>query len=179
MAVIDKLVAAERLIETAVAMADRQDDPLGTHVVASSALSLLRELVTSQGDDYVARLLKEASFRGAQAKLQGTPTGLPQSDVIDEIVNKIARGIEAGAVKTTEDIIIVTPKQEVRSYLDYIFKPYNFLKHADRDPLATLDEGDFDPEGALTHAMTAYLMARGDGKLPETFADFLKKRGVL
>lgn len=179
MAIVDKLTAAERLMQNAVDMIDRKDDPLAIHVVASSALSLLRELVGTSGDDYVAQLIKDGVFRAAQAKLQGLPTGMPDAEAIDHIVETVTHGIEAGAIKSAADIVIVTPKKEVRAWLDYIFKPYNFLKHADRDPLATLDESDFDPEGALAHAVTAYLMARGDGKLPETFTAFLKKQGIL
>lgn len=179
MAIVDKMTAAERLMQNAVDMIDRKDDPLAIHVVASSALSLLRELVGTSGDDYVARLIKDGLFRAAQSKLQGLPTGMPESETIDHIVETVVRGIEEGGWKTAADVVIATPKNEVRAWLDYIFKPYNFLKHADRDPLATLDEGDFDPEGALAHAMTAYLMSRGDGKLPEPFTVFLKKQGIL
>lgn len=179
MAIIDKMTAAERLIQSAVDMLDRKDDPLAVHVVASSALSLLRELVGVSGDDYVAQLLNEAVYRAAQAELQGLPTGMPDSEELDAIVNTVVAGIQAGAVKSPADIIITTPQKEIRAWLDYIFKPYNFLKHADRDPLATRDEADFDPEGALAHAMTAYLMARGDGKLPEPFTVYLKKQGIL
>ncbi len=179
MAIVDKMTAAQRLIQSAVEMLDRKDDPLAVHVVASSALSLLRELVGAEGDDYVARVLNEALFRAAQAQLQGLPTGMPEAQEIEEIVDRVVAGIEAGAVKSPTDIIITTPKKEVRAWLDYIFKPYNFLKHADRDPLATREEADFDPEGALAHAMTAYLMARGDGRLPETFTAYRKKQGIL
>ena len=179
MAIVDKMTAAERLMRSAIDMLERKDDPLAVHVVATSALSLLRELVATEGDDYVARLLNEAVFHAAQAKLQGLPTGLPETQAVDDIVDKIVGGIEAGAVNSPADIVIVTPKKQIRAWLDYIFRPYNFLKHADRDPLATLDEADFDPEGALAHAMTAYLMVRGDGQLPEPFTVFLKKQGIL
>src|SRR3546814_14799812 len=72
-----------------------------------------------------------------------------ESETIDHIVDMVVRGIDEGGWKTATDVVIATPKKEVRAWLDYIFKPYNFLKHADQDPLATLDESDFDPEGAL------------------------------
>ena len=149
MTIVDKMTAAERLILTAVDMLGRKDDPLAVHVVASSALSLLRELVASQGNDYVSQVIKEGVYRSALAKIQGAPAGMPDSDILDSVVNSVAEGIEAGAVKSAGDIVIVASKKTVWSYLDYIFKPYNFLKHADRDPLATLDEADFDPEGAV------------------------------
>src|SRR3546814_4262894 len=100
---------------------------------------------------------------------------MPESETVDHIVETVVLGIEEGGWKTAADVVIATPKKEVRAWLDYIFKPYNFLKHADRDPLATLAERDFDPEGALAHAMTDYLMARGDGKIHETFTALLKR----
>src|SRR3546814_16654663 len=104
---------------------------------------------------------------------------MPESETVDHIVETVVLGIEEGGWKTATDVVIATPKKEVRAWLDYIFKPYNFLKHADQDPLATLAESDFDPEGALAHAMTAYLMARGDGELTDTFSVFLTKPWVL
>src|SRR3546814_16750620 len=74
-AIVDKMTAAERLMQNAVDMIDRKDDPLAIHVVASSALSLLRELVATSGDDYVTQLVKDGLFRAAQSKIQVLPTG--------------------------------------------------------------------------------------------------------
>src|SRR3546814_6418267 len=85
MTIVDKMTAAERLMQNAVDMIDRKDDPLAIHVVASSALSLLRELVGTRGDDYVAQLIKDALFRAAQSKIQGLPTGMPESETVDKI----------------------------------------------------------------------------------------------
>src|SRR3546814_136054 len=146
-------------MQNAVDMIDRKDDPLAIHVVASSALSLLRELVATSGDDYVTQLVKDGLFRAAQSKIQGLPTGMRESETIDHIVDTVVRGIDEGGWKTATDVVIATPKKEVRAWLDYIFKPYNFLKHADQDPLATLDESDFDPEGAFANAMKEDLLA--------------------
>src|SRR3546814_14311863 len=113
------------------------------------ALSLLRELVGTRGDDYVAQLIKDALFRAAQSKIQGLPTGMPESETVDHIVETVVLGIEEGGWKTAADVVIATPKKEVRAWLDYIFKPYNFLKHADREPLATLDESDLDRKSVV------------------------------
>lgn len=108
--IVDKMTAAERLILTAVDMLERKDDPLALHVVASAALSLLRELVASQGNDYVSQVIKEGVYRSALAKIQGAPAGMPDSDILDSVVNSVAEGIEAGAVKSAEDIVIVASK---------------------------------------------------------------------
>src|SRR3546814_7842376 len=75
-----------------------------------------------------------------------------ESETIDDIVDTVVRGIDEGGWKTATDVVIATPKKEVRAWLDYIFKPYTFLKHADQDPLATLAESDFDPEGEIGRA---------------------------
>src|SRR3546814_20118771 len=79
MTIVDKMTAAERLMQNAVDMIDRKDDPLAIHVVASSALSLLRELVGTRGDAYVAQLIKEALFRAAPLTIQGLPPGRTES----------------------------------------------------------------------------------------------------
>src|SRR3546814_2943667 len=76
-------------MQNAVDMIDRKDDPLAIHVVASSALSLLRELVATSGDDYVTQLVKDGLFRAAQSKIQGLPTGMRESETIDHIVDTV------------------------------------------------------------------------------------------
>src|SRR3546814_16330995 len=96
MTIVDKMTAAERLMQNALDMIDRKDDPLAIHVVASSALSLLRELVGTRGDDYVAQLIKDALFRAAQSTIQGLPTGLPESETVDHIFETVVHGIESG-----------------------------------------------------------------------------------
>src|SRR3546814_9879022 len=122
MTIVDKMTAAERLMQNAVDMIDRKDDPLAIHVVASSALSLLRELVGTRGDDYVAQLIKDALFRAAQSKIQGLPTGMPESATVDHTVEPVVLGIEEGGWKTAADVVIATPKQEDRARHDYILK---------------------------------------------------------
>src|SRR3546814_19849043 len=88
MAIVDKMTAAERLMQNAVDMIDRKDDPLAIHVVASSALSLLRELVATSGDDYVTQLVKDGLFRAAQSRLQCLPTGMRASETIDHKIGR-------------------------------------------------------------------------------------------
>src|SRR3546814_11259530 len=103
MANVDKMTAAERLMQNAVDMIDRKDDPLAIHVVASSALSLLRELVATSGDDYVTQLVKDGLFRAAQSKIQGLPTGMREPETIDHIVDTVVRGTEEGGGKRPDE----------------------------------------------------------------------------
>src|SRR3546814_9951197 len=58
-------------------------------------------------------------------------------------------------------------------------RPFNFLKHAQRDPLATLDDLDVDPVGTIVHALTAFSMVCPEQKLPDQIAPFHSKHGVM
>lgn len=179
MPAIDKPTAAERMIVSAIAMSDRGDDPLAIHVVASSALNLLRELIEKSGDDYIANVLKLGVFALASAKRKGEPLPLPTNAEMDALIDKVMGGIEAGEVGEASDLTINLTIDERRNLIGYIIRPFNFLKHAQRDPLATLDESDFDPDGAIIHALTAFSMICPGKPLPDTIAPFLEKHGLL
>jgi len=179
MAAIDKASAAERMIVSAIIMADRGEDRLAIHVVAASALNVLRDLIEKSGDEYVEQAFKIGLFAMATARLRGETLNLPTNDMIDEIVANVAGGIDAGEVKEPADLILALDAAQRRAMLGYIVKPYNFLKHADRDPLATLDEGDIDPDGAISHALSALTMVLPGKALPETVRPYLEKHGLL
>lgn len=178
MAVIDKLKAAERLIVAGIGMSERDEDPLSIHVVASSTLSLLRELIQANGDNYAGRVLKEGLFYAASFELAGKPVPLPTTPEIDALIGDVAAGIDAGQIKVPDDITVTLDMNELRDLLAYITRPFNFLKHAQRDPLATLDEDDVDPQGTLIHALTAYGMLRPGHEWPDTITSFLAKHGL-
>lgn len=80
----------------------------------------------------------------------------------------VIAGIEAGAVREAADLVITLSAAEQRRLLDYIVRPYNFFEHADRDPLATLEEDDIDPDGVIGHALTALTMISPGKRLPDT-----------
>lgn len=152
MAAIDKMAAAKRMIVAAILMSERDDDPLASHVVASSAFNPLRELIESNGDNYVEKVFKRGIFCAATAQINGTPLSLPTNPEIENLIGGLAKDIVDGKVNEPSDLTVNLNQQELRKILDYITQPYNFLKHADRDLLATLDESDFDPKGAIgTH----------------------------
>jgi hypothetical protein len=176
---INKPEAAERLIIAAIGMSDRGEDSLATHVVASSALNLLRELIEAGGDNYVEQVLKLGLFSAASARLKGDPITLPTNPQIDALIEKVMGGLKAGEVTQPSDLTVTLDKEELRKLLDYITRPFNFLKHAQRDPLATLDDEDVDPDGTIVHALTAFSMVCPAQKLPDQIAPFLAKHGVM
>lgn len=79
MAEIDKATAAERLVVSAIIMAERGEDPLAIDVVAASALNVLCDLIKKAGDEYVEQVLKIGAFTIASARLKGEPTRLTRS----------------------------------------------------------------------------------------------------
>lgn len=178
MAVIDKAAAAERMVVSAIVMLEHGQDPLAIHVVAASALRVLRDLIENSGDDYVEQVLKVGAFTIASARREGRSVTLPSNADIEVVIENVMAGMDAGRVNQASDLVVQLNKQERWRMLDYIVTPYNFLKHADRDPLATLDESDVDPEGAISHALTALTMVCPGKQLPVQVGPFLEKLGL-
>ena len=176
---VDKLTAAERLIVAGIAMLGRGDDPFATQVVGASALNMLRELIQQGGENYSERVMKEGLFYVATTRLNGDEVAIPTSPEMDAIVEKVIEGINAGHVEKPSDLILDLDAEGLRKLLDYITRPFNFLKHAQRDPLATLDEGDVDPKGAIIHALTALKMLDPGRDMPEQIAPFLKENDLM
>jgi hypothetical protein len=179
MTVIDKVAAAERMVVSAILMSERNDDPLAIHVVAASALNVLRDLIKSSGDNYVAQVLQQGLFAAAKAHLGGTPLSLPINPEMQVLIEKLAQDIDAGKVCIPSDLTVNLTGGELHAMLNYITKPFNFLKHADNDPLATLDESDFDPKGAIGHALTALTMVCPKKSLPVEIKPYLEKYDLI
>src|SRR3546814_13808025 len=76
-------------------MSDRGEDALATHVVASSALNLLRELIEAGGENYVEQVLKLGLFSAASARLKGDPITLPTNPQINALNETVAGGLKA------------------------------------------------------------------------------------
>lgn len=179
MSKIDKPTAAERMIVNAILMVERNDDPLAIHVVASSALNLLRELIKISGNNYMEQVFRLGTFAAANAKISGNPISIPNNPKFENLIERLARDIEAGAVNGPSDLSINLNQNELHKLLKYITTPYNFLKHADEDPSATLDESDFDPQGAIGHAVTALTIACPDKPLPDKIKTYLERLNLI
>ncbi|WP_286869161.1 hypothetical protein, partial [Sphingobium sp.] len=86
----------------------------------------------------------------------------------------VIAGIEAGAVREAADLVITLSAAEQRRLLDYIVRPYNF-----RDPLATPEEDDIDPDGVIGHALTALTMISPGEPLPDKIKPYLERHAPL
>jgi len=161
---IDKSQAAERLIVSAIEMIENGSDPLASHLVATSALGLLRDLMRQDDKEYVTELLKTGMFTLAQSRANGEDLNLPVPPEIAAQIDELADSIAKGEVTSVDDLSAT--KEEPWKLLGYIVNPSNFLKHA-------------DPEGAVQHALTAYTFVRPGDPLPDQIKPYLKRHDLL
>jgi len=168
---LTKQAAARRLISSAVIFARVEGDPLAIHLLAASALNMLRELLRGRGPDYVARAMIEGLFRAASCVARGEPAPFPTDAYTYELLREIADGIVSGHLQSVDDIN-VTGRSIEFEHLKHITGPFNFLKHADRDPLEHLNESAFRPVETILHAVCAYAMIFPDQRLDTHVANF-------
>ncbi|WP_226698828.1 hypothetical protein [Qipengyuania gaetbuli] len=177
MAKIDKAEAGKRLIVAAIKMVERGDEPLASHLVATSALNVLRDLITHRGQEYVTEIVKRGMFSLAEAQSKGLPLGFEVPEELAGVIEKLSEAIREGKVTKAEELTFEHEKPW--EMLAYLLRPTNFVKHADRDPDATIDEEEVDPEDAIGQALAAYSMLRPDDQLPEETEEYLKRRGFI
>lgn len=176
--IITKLEAADRLIVNGVSMSLRGADPLAIHVVACSALNVLRDLIRHQGDDYTKWVLRQGLYSTAILHIKGEASSIDVDPKNAELISNVIKAVEAGEIKSPEEISINMDGKECRKMLDYLYTPYNFLKHADNDPNQTIDIGAFDAVAALINAITAFSRLCPEKPVSEEVATFLAKHGL-
>lgn len=155
-ATMTKQAAARRLIEGAARMSAVGEDAVAVHVVAASALNLLRELLAQRGPGLVEQLMQAGIYQTALLRMQGGQ--VPEHPEFERQLDLIIEAIEAGIVTEPADINLLMGPHSERGLLDPMLRPFNFLKHAQKDPLATLNEADVKPVEALNLAIVAYMM---------------------
>ena len=159
---INKEAAAERLVIAAVQMCERGDEPLAIHVVAMSALSVLRELIARRGDSFGTRSLGATIYYAATQKLAGHeyPKSLDEdfNSVLHDAADVVAAAISAGQVSHPDELDLYLPKHVEQTFYSLITAPFNYLKHADRDGEQLLATDDVDPTLATVNAIAALNM---------------------
>jgi len=174
---LTKQAAAHRLIASSIRMANDGEDALARHVVAASAVNLLRELIADRGPNLTEHALQYSFYSQAMARIDGRPTGFENEEAVCAIVDRIVEAINAGQVKSYMDLRVEVSAAEERRMLDSILRPFNFLKHAQRDPLATLNQDDVNPLHALQVAIAAYyFLFPGETMTPDILA-FVESEG--
>ena len=91
---------------SAIIMAECGEDPLAIHIIAASALNVLRDLIKKAGDEYVEQVLKIGAFTIASARLKSEPVDLSTNAEMDAVVENVIGGIEAGEVTQPADLVI-------------------------------------------------------------------------
>lgn len=158
---LNKLGAAERQIHAAIDMFEADLDPLATFVVAASARKLLSELKAKRGGEHTADLLRWSLFYmardlrlGRLAQEEVDRTGL--ADVIADIVGAMV----AGSIETVDDLHVVKDFSD-RAYWAEQNRPFNSLKHADRDHSAFLNIATVDAERTIVEAGALFKQLTG------------------
>lgn len=176
---LTKQAIAVRLIRSAVISYLRDDDKLAVFLLARSAMRILHDLSEHRDADSIELNLKRGFFYWAKELSENQFQG---PDEIRENLEPLALNIVKGRLSKPEEIDLKgytdTQKKEVLSRIN---KEYNFIKHADRDPIASINEGDVDHVLALQMACQSlfdlfpnveffeaylfkYLMQRKNGK---------------
>jgi hypothetical protein len=170
---LTKQAAAHRLIQSAVRLCENADDALAAHLVAGSALGLLRDLVAKRGQSYSSRAWAESMFYAARNHKEGKRTPFDDDPQLARVIRLICKGIEDGSLTSAEDVKVRMSLQAEKQLLAHISQPTNFLKHADRDPNNLIDLADVKPIEATMHAITAYAMLFPKDRIPAELEKFV------
>lgn len=139
---------------------------------ASSALSILRELLNRRGASFQQRVLTEAFYHYAQLKIAGEP--LPDlGDELHRVVAEIAAAIQHGTIRSATDLTLNLDQSDERQLLQHIIKPFNFLKHANKDPADLLLEEEVKPVEATIYAISAFALLFPQDALPDDVREFI------
>ena len=167
-----KITAAFRLICAAIEMYRQNIDRAATLVVAASALNLLRELLSKRGPSFETLWWRQIILLYAEGVNQGRK--IPDHfAVAGEAIAFIAEAIEDGHISSMADVDLHIPRQLGSEWLNPIYGPYNFLKHADRDPEALLSEEAIEAGDAILLAIHAYELLFPGEVPPSPLPEFL------
>lgn len=106
-ATLTKQAAAYRLILSGIRMIDGGEDPVATHVVAASAMNLLRELLAESKIGLADNLLQAGLYKSAKDRMDGKDTSFPKGEQFEPILEEIIKAIEEGHVNGPEDIQLI------------------------------------------------------------------------
>ena len=173
--VLNKEAAAHRLIVAAVEMCERADEPLAIHVVAASALNILRELIRKRGTTYGSEAFKAMLIHAAQQKQQGINVFSFDHDELNELVDYVSQLLIDDKIDTLDDLGYSMSWNVEKELLKSITEPFKFLKHADRDSNSLLPEGEVEPVLATMSAISAFAILFPNQLLSDSVRSFLKK----
>ncbi len=179
---VRKEAAAQRQLDAAIRMMLANEDDLAIHTLAAAAYQIIRDLKEKK---HGRGELRERFALGlflfakdlASGKLQTLPPEIgPESlrKMIYGISDRIKRGevADGKGVLTLLNISVA----EKNAFWSKFNLPAGFLKHADRQPSATLALDELSNDLLLMQATTAYVELMGT-ETPEMLAYFIYRGG--
>lgn len=169
-----KLAAALRLIQAAIQMEEQGVDRMATLVVAASALNMLREILKKRGTTFEMRTVQSMLWVWAQntSARQGIFYEAV-SEIVEPFLDRINEFIKSGFYTSYADIEIENPGGMSAFFLNPVYGPYNFLKHADRDTEHLLAETDIQASDAIMLSIAAYNSVFPSEVPPEPLASYM------
>ena len=164
--VINKLEAARRQIDAAIRMTFDNEDELAIHTVAAAGYRILREILAKRGRHDLEELLRIGVYSWSESLAHGKLSdnelkylkSLEPPWVFD-LVSNVADAIRLNGEKITPDDVPAFLGQEGKiQHYRSMSQTADFLKHADRDPKATLSLKDVNNSELILHASVAYYL---------------------
>jgi hypothetical protein len=160
---INKLEAARRQLDAAIRMTFDTEDELAIHTVAAAAYRILRDILEKRGRHDKEELVRAGVYDAARSLAHGQMSDDEIEDLkqlqLFRLVSFVAEDIKVrGDQVTPSDVPVGLSKTEKLSDWQSMSAAANFLKHADRQPDATLPLDEVDNDALVIRACAAYAM---------------------
>lgn len=153
---VNKLSVGERQLAAAIRMYFLELDPLAIHTVSSAAHNVLADLLQERGKDASVHGVIYGIIRAAKDLHSGAITEKEIQNWGEgafELVKQYSKLFEEDPDLDLDQINSSAPSEFVRAYWADRRRSYNYLKHADRDARALLDEATINNEDTILHAI--------------------------
>lgn len=162
---LTKGAVATRLIKAAIRSFFREDDPLSTYLLSSTAHRLLYDLLEKRGVHPVRSAAAKGALHFAQKIVAGEAYSGPEEG--RELIERMVPFVRSGEIKSWQEAEAFFSQGAVGEAIRIIRAPYNFMKHADRDFEAALSEDKFDAESELLIAVSIFEEVFPDANVQE------------
>jgi len=154
---VTKLAAAHRQLCAAIRMFFAGEDELAVHTVASASYRILADLKEDRGRDEVGDHYLTAIFYCVRDYHRGTlPAYIANNPATMNWIRNMAEKLPIKESTEYEEVKAFVSPDAARAYWQKRNKVSNFLKHADRDPKATIALDAVDNLDLLVQCLSSY-----------------------
>ena len=154
---VTKLSAARRQLLAAIRLYFAGEDELVVHTVASAAYRIISDLKAKRGRDEVGDYIQRATFYAVRSYRRGTLLPAIEKDAeLKQWIGNLADSLPISSSTEYEEVTVRLGEQVRKDYWAEMNSASNFLKHADRDAMATLSLDEVDNLRLLMVAFTSY-----------------------